>query len=125
MVGLNELEQAVLDKLLAGVHPTLAVLRRQSSRARLARREYTGVGFFCAIEVDACAPLVERDCDIGDVHAEVKGLARGAGFVLFIRGGRLSVLEGYTYDEPWPDQVEGFSLRYSDPDRSGELAGLG
>ena len=52
-------------------------------------------------------------------------LAHGAGFVLFIRGGRLSMLEGYTYDEPWPDQVRGFSLRYSDPERKAELAKLG
>jgi len=38
---------------------------------------------------------------IGDVHAELAGLSHGAGFVLFIKDGRLDCLEGLTYDEAW------------------------
>lgn len=124
MVDLNDLEQAVLGKLLAGDHPVLATLREQSERARLARRECTGVGFFCEFEVDSNAPMVQGDSSIGDVHAELEGLAHGAGFMLFVRGGRLSILEGYTYDEPWPKQIRGFSLKYDDPERKAVLAKL-
>ena len=37
-------------------------------------------------------------------HPALASLRRqGAGFVLFIRSGRLSVLEGFTYGEDWPD----------------------
>ena len=93
--------------------------------ARLARRECTGVGFYCDIEVDSNAPTVRGDFHIGDVHGELDGLAHGAGFVLFIRCGRVSMLEGFTYDEPWPGQIQGFSLKYSDPERKAELAKLG
>ena len=123
--GLNELEQAVLDKLLAGDHPVLATLRQQMSQARLVKRENTGVGFYYDFEVDSSAPTVANDFHIGDVHAEIEGLAHGAGFVLFIRNGRISMLEGYTYDEPWPDQIRGFSLKYTNPNRKAELAKLG
>lgn len=125
MVGLNALEQGVLEKLLAGDHPMLATLRRQFGQARLAKREYTGVGFYCDFEVESNAPKVAGDFHIGDVHAELEGLAHGAGFVLFIRGGRLRMLEGFTYDEPWPEQIGDFSLRYTDPARKAELAKLG
>lgn len=125
MQGLNHLEHAVIDKLLAGDHPVLATLRRQAEHARVAKRENTGVGFFCDFEVNSDAPTIPRDFQIGDVHAEMEGLAHGAGFVLFVRGGRLSMLEGFSYDESWPNHVGAFSLRYSNPERESELAKLG
>jgi hypothetical protein len=110
--GLDTLEQAVLDKLLAGDHPVLTVLRLQTTMARVAGRKQTGVGFFCDFEVDESAPILPSDFHIGDVFGELEGLAHGAGFVLFVRDGRLSMLEGFTFDEPWPQEVRGFKLAY-------------
>jgi hypothetical protein len=43
---LNELEAAVLDKLLAGDLPALACLRTQRQRMHVTKRDYSGVGFF-------------------------------------------------------------------------------
>ena len=125
MRDLTKLEQAVIDKLLEGDHAVLTTLREQVGRAKLTKRENTGVGFYCDIEVASEAPAVGGDFHLGDVQAEIPGLAHGAGFVLFVRGGRIKMLEGYTYDEPWPDRVRQFSLRYSDPSRKAELAKLG
>ena len=113
MQDLNDFERAVLSKLLAGDHPVLAVLRTQAETTRVARREYTGAGFFLSFIVSHAAPqLDELDLHIGDVDAEVDGLHNGAGFVLFIRKGRLHMLEGYTYDEPWPTEIKDFKLSY-------------
>jgi hypothetical protein len=122
---LNALEQAVLDKLLAGDHPTLATLRAQAEKACLLSRELSGVGFFCSFQVPPEAPRVEQfgDFHIGDVNASVKGLAHGAGFVLFIRDGRLDMLEGFSYDEPWPDEIEQFTLSYQSEPRTPSLPG--
>jgi len=64
MEGLTKLEQAVLEKLLAGDHPTLAVLRVQVERARVVERRETGVGFLCDFEVDASAPIADGDFQI-------------------------------------------------------------
>ncbi len=124
MTELTDLEQAVLGKLLEGDNTVLATLREQAGRARLTKRENTGAGFYCDIEVDGDAPTVRGDFHLGDVQAEIRGLDHGAGFVLFVRDGRINMLEGYTYDEPWPDRVTDFSLRYSDPSRKAELAKL-
>lgn len=114
MEGLNALEQAVLDKLLAGDCPTLADLRMQAAKARLQQRRLSGVGFFCSFNVPPEIPNIEgaANFEIDDVEADVEGLQRGAGFVLFVRGGRLDMLEGYTYDEPWPREPGRFVLRY-------------
>ncbi len=119
MQGLNEFEQAVLTKLLAGDHPVLAVLRAQAQAARLASREYTGAGFFLSFEVPPEAPmLATQDFQFGDVNAVVDGLQYGAGFVVFVRGGRLDTLEGYSYEEPWPKEIRSFKLSYQHEPRA-------
>lgn len=122
MEGLSSLEQAVLDKLLAGDHPVLAALRAQAERSRLKSRKNTGAGFFCIFEVP---PEAQRAGDarfhLGDVNAEVPGLTHGAGFVLFVTQGRLDRLEGYSYDEPWPPAILEFRLQYQHEPRRLEL----
>ncbi len=121
MERLDTLERAVLDKLLSGDHPALVVLRQQATMVRVAGRKQTGVGFFCDFDVDESAPTLPGDFQIGDVFGELEGLAHGVGFVLFIRNGRLSMLEGFTFDEPWPEQLRGFKLAYQHDPRELKL----
>jgi hypothetical protein len=124
MEGLNDLERAVLEKLLAGDHPTLVALRAQAEAGRLAGREHTGVGFYCSFEVPPDVPSAgPRDFEVDDVIGELQGLAHGAGFVLFVRDGRIDTLEGFSYDEPWPQQVSKFNLTYQRDPRELELGG--
>lgn len=124
MEPLTEFERAVLEKLLAGDHPVLAVLRAQAQAARLASREYTGVGFYLSFDVPPEAPaLLTQNFHFGDVNAAVDGLQHGAGFVVFVGGGRLEMLEGYSYDEPWPKEIHGFKLTYQREPRELSLPG--
>jgi hypothetical protein len=112
--------------LLAGDDPRLKALRRQLAGSRVRSREFTGVGFFTNLTVppDATrAPVGAQRVTLGDVAASMNGLAHGAGFVLFITDGMLDFLEGFTYDEPWPEIIGAFSLRYWNEDR--DLAELG
>lgn len=113
MEGLEDLARSVLDKLLAGEHPVLGALRVQAQHARLLTRESTGVGFYCSFDVPPDIPIVEpRNFEIDDVNGELQGLAHGAGFVLFIRDGRLDMLEGFSYNEPWPSEIRNLKLNY-------------
>jgi hypothetical protein len=115
---LTELEQAVLDKLLDGEHVVLAALRRQLEVAGVIERVMTGVGFHTSLAFPeaskpSVAPLTQRHVAWGDVAARIPGLQHGAGFVLFIRDGYLDTLEGYTFDEPWPESIASFELEYN------------
>jgi hypothetical protein len=59
-----------------------------------------------------------RDARFGDVLADIEGLEHGAGFVLFIDDGLITMLEGYsTANEPWPEHPTGWTLRYWPPER--------
>jgi hypothetical protein len=116
---LSELETAVLEKLLSGEHPVLRILRQQMNRAVLARRTLSGAGFYAELSVPPDAPRLSNggDFSLGDVDANIDGLRYGAGFVLFVKDGYLSALEGYSYGEPWPEEIRAFNLEYEAVDR--------
>jgi hypothetical protein len=109
---LTPLEQAVIDMLLEKQGEPFDTIRQQLSHATIAERRFTGAGFFTDFVIPTDAPVRRdlADMTIGDVGAEFPGLQHGAGFLLFIRGGVVSMLEGYTYDESWPASTDEFTL---------------
>jgi hypothetical protein len=119
-MDLLPLERAVLERLLDGPHETLAILRQQLETLEVTERNLTGAGFFTYFKVApsaAAADIREEEVIWGDVEAEIEGLEHGAGFLLYIQRGRLASLEGYTYDESWPEQVGRFKLTYHESPR--------
>jgi hypothetical protein len=120
MSALNEIEGAVLDMLLAGEIPTLHVLRAQRERLFVTKREFSGVGFFTEFghPPDVVRLQTPKRVRFGDVLADLEGLEHGAGFVLFIDDGLITMLEGYsTANEPWPESLARCVLRYWPPER--------
>ncbi len=119
MKGLNRLERAVLAKLLDGDHHALFTLREQAETVHLLSRDFTRTGFFCKLQLPAGASILATEIDfhLGDVDATMDGLEFGAGFVLFIRNGSLDTLEGYSYEEPWPEVIRQFELTYQNEPR--------
>ena len=117
--GLSDLERDVLEMLLAGNDARLEQLRGQLDACRVRSREMTGVGFWTSLAVPPGIEGVGNGLRtrLSDVVATIEGLEHGAGFVLFIENGLLDNLEGFTYDEPWPDRIGGYSLRYMNEER--------
>jgi len=112
---LNGLEQAVLDKLFAGDHPSFPAFRAQLERVDVLERTFSGVSFFSDLDVPEDVPGARLKKDavwFGDVVADFEGLQHGASFVVRIAEGRLEMLEGSTIDEPWPAEGTPFTLRY-------------
>jgi hypothetical protein len=110
----TEIERSAVEALLGGDQPALQILRNQFAKSRVKHREMTGVGFFTYFDIPNTAeraPVPSRMV-LDDVLGTVDGLQHGAGFVLFIVGGSLQMLEGFTYDENWPSEIRNFSLRY-------------
>jgi hypothetical protein len=100
--------------LMAGDHPTNAVLREQYASARIREVRLTGVGFFVEFEIPAqvAARAVPTSFEGGSVSIEVDGIKHPAGCVLFIRDGVISQLEGYTYGwDAWPEHPVVVALR--------------
>ena len=109
---LTSLENEVLDMLLDKSGEPFVTVRQQLSQAVVAKREFTGVGFYTHFNLPTGLSIRYDlpDMTIGDVGAEFSNLRHGAGFVLFIRHGVVDILEGYTYDEPWPTIIDQFKV---------------
>ena len=109
------LERAVLDFALVGEHPTLDILREQAKSVTVVTREFTGVGFFTRLAVDAAKPAIDGrpGLAIADIDGEAADLAHGLGFVVFVEEGFLAFIEGFTIDEPWPAGLSDVALSYS------------
>jgi hypothetical protein len=101
----------LVPPMLEGEHPALAALRAQFSKATITSVEMTGVGFFVDFAVPSDIPLAEpQNFAGGDAVIALAGAAAPAGCVLHVRDGRLTTLEGYTFDEAWPEDAEILSV---------------
>lgn len=110
----EKLEEEVLRMLFEGDEPTLAALRFQLQLAKRNCREMSGTGFFTHFKVPVEAPRLPNNPSFkfGDVTAELEGLQHGAGFMVFIDDGLLTMLEGYAYDEAWPPVIGLYNLAF-------------
>jgi len=115
MMNLTPLETQLLQMLLHGDSEELIVLREQAALVQVSSREMTGVGFFTNFAVPPDAPHIagRPTLRFGDVNGTADNVKHGVGFLLHVTDGALSMLEGYTYDEPWPDEIRGLVLTYS------------
>ena len=114
MEKLTKLEKAVLEKLLNGKAEVFQILFKQYLAVQVVDRELTGVGFWTNFTIPATTMKLSGSPSFwfGDVHAKIDGLEHGAGFELLVKDGCLCMLEGYSYDEPWPEDIHTFHLYY-------------
>lgn len=112
----ESVEQLVSDAmglLLKGTHSYLEQLREQYSQAD-SELTLTDAGFFVDFDIpeDVHSLPIEDAFHFGDVEADVNELDHGMGFVLFVENGKIRTLEGYTYEEPIPEDMTDVRLRY-------------
>jgi hypothetical protein len=122
------LERAVIEDVLAAAHPVLEVLRDQWAASYVSRREFTGVGSYTTLLVppSARALATTRGFALHGPSVHVLHREEPIGSVLLVEGGRLGVLEMFTYSEPWPEDVSTFSIVQDPKPRDlSALAGVG
>lgn len=96
MVRFTALELAALHSIFSEAPELASGLERQLSTATVTERENSGRGFFTTIAVADDAHRVNSPPVLGyETHAHVNGMEYGLGFVLFVKDGALSLLEGY------------------------------
>lgn len=120
MEKFTNFEKKILQKLLNGSNSVLTVLRSQVAGCYVQKREHSGVGFFTEIVPPADAeraPVKTPSIRFGDVVADLETVKHEAGFLIFIDGGFLYALEGYTFDEPWPQHPRIQKLWYTSEPR--------
>ena len=113
----KELANQVMKMLFSGDEDVLLTLREQYESAVIVSEEDTGVGFFIRYQVDSTIRIGEEfkaTFQIGDIDGEIDGIDGAVGFVLFIKDGYLTMLEGYTNGiDKWPEMDTEIKLYYS------------
>ncbi len=102
----KKLLEEVMEMLLYGNSEELIKLKQQFKQSTV-REENSKVGFYINFELDNDNKyLVEnKTFQIGDVYGTVDGKFASVGFILFIKNGKLLMLEGYTNGiiDKWPE----------------------
>jgi len=113
----SDFEKDVLEAIIGRSGTMLEPLKEQLRLVKVSSRETTGVGFFTNLHLPSEAPRLpgNANLELDDIAADISGLKNGAGFVLFVRDGLMQFLEGYSYDEPWPDSITSYTLRTEIP----------
>ncbi len=111
-IKFEDFEYEVMTKLLSGEDTILALLREQYRKAYVEKREFTGRGFFTDFYFQDPVQRIEicKDFEIGDIAGTINNTS--IDFVLFIRDGFISFLEGCTFGDLWPEHINNFELGY-------------
>ncbi len=98
MSAFTKLEVAALRSIFLELPALAPALERQFEAAEVGERENSGSGFFTTIEVADEVPAVICPSVLGaETQARISGLEHGFGFVLFIKAGKLHMLEGFSW----------------------------
>lgn len=105
MNPLTPFEQQVLEAILKGPQPELAVLRAQIPEVKVKARTHTGVGSYIDFTVPQIVPRVSpSEMVFGDVDVQVEGVKAEVSTVLYVVGGHLHFLEFAALEGEWPKE---------------------
>src|SRR5688500_18680205 len=99
---LNNLEFEVIKLFLDGDFADLKALRQQLDSVRNIDHEYTGTGVFLNFElVDEVPTTHKPNFILSDVSANIDGLMYPVGFILYVKDGKFTMLEGFGHEDKW------------------------
>jgi len=113
MSDFEKFETNVIKQIITEDSTIAEKLLLQYKSAKVIKREFTGVGFYTDFEIQDKSTVILTDfnSELGSLHVTLPELKYGIGFVLFIRNGFISLLEGYTYgEEQWPDNITEYTF---------------
>lgn len=111
-----KLANSVIEMLLSGNDPIFDLLKKQYQSAKIIKEEASSVGFYIDYDTSTAEQLSSNykcSFQFGDVDGDIGEVKNAVGFILYIRNGYLSTLEGYTNTiDVWPDNDSNISLHY-------------
>jgi hypothetical protein len=115
--SLTNLEIAAIRTIIDEIPEWRSVLTHQLELVEVADRENTGGGFFTDLRIPDSAPAVVGQTHLGETtHAAIDGLEYGVGLILFLKEGRMDLLEGYSVggEDTKPIDWERIGFRITD-----------
>jgi len=114
IIKFENIENIIMNKLLAGDDPILDLLRKQYKKSQIYERDYTEIGFFTYFIIpDNIARLHDlKDFELDDINGDINGTS--VNITLYIRNGAISVLNVITDGmSTWPKIIYSYNLSYN------------
>lgn len=89
------IEREVLEISVAEYPASAEAFQQQIGTAQVVTFPNTGAGFFSNLEVASSAQLLSENSSLDGCYGSVLGVKGGMGFAVFLKDGRLSMIEGY------------------------------
>lgn len=89
------IEREVLEITAAEYSGSAEAIHRQIDTAQVVSFENSGAGFFSNLAVANDSPLLSEKSPLNGAYGSVLGIEHGMGFIVFLKDGRLSMIEGY------------------------------
>jgi hypothetical protein len=89
------IERQALEITAGGYPASAEALRQQIDTAQVVSFRNSGAGFFSNLMVAADVLLLTEKSPLNGAYGNVLGIEHGMGFIVFLKDGRLSMIEGY------------------------------
>jgi hypothetical protein len=108
----TELEKAVIERMLADreLRPIRSTV--DFEKVTVSDREFTGAGFLTEFERSQELKLFDDGVSLrwGQVGARLNASKIETAYLVYIDDGYLTGVEGYTYGDEWPNQIDRMEL---------------
>ncbi|MCG8556924.1 MAG: hypothetical protein MJD61_16815 [Proteobacteria bacterium] len=112
MKNANSLERAVVERFLCHEVDRVRKPGLDFDKVPVRSREFTGAGFLT--EFEKCEELHLFDNSVSDrlgkIGAKLGESKVDTGYLFYIDEGYLTTVEGYSYGDEWPNDIEKFEL---------------
>ena len=112
MRNLWPIERAVVETALVEYPELAVVLSQQIARTQVVDFENTGAGFFSELTLTADAPLLSSSSPLDCAHGDLCDVDNAMGFLVFLRDGRLAVIEGYCLALRGTGEIDFSTIRF-------------
>src|SRR5205823_2606897 len=99
MRRLSPIERTVLEAAAHDYEALADVLREQIAIAQVIDFRNTGAGFFSTVTVSPEAPQLPDKSPLDAATGSVGNIEHRMGFLVFVKNGYVSLIEGYTYGD--------------------------
>lgn len=103
----DEFEKIIITDIIEQYPEYKQKLQAQFEKSVVQKREISTYGFLTYYTVAAEEETLGNtvNMQLGKSQWKINGLQHGSDYILWIKNGFITCLEGFSYNEPWPDEI--------------------
>ena len=103
----DEFEKIIISDIIEQYPEYKQKLQSQLEKITVQKREFSTYGFSTYYAVTAEEETLGdgENLQLGKHQWNINGLQHGSDYILWIKNGFISCLEGFSYNETWPDEI--------------------